>query len=207
MYYIQLLLILGLTVAPLMSMQTPQATKRPKRLLFEEDIKDVPSVIPSPSQSPSKLPSGYGTVSDAGTPIKVKQMKTEMGINRVNVLNMRGKPALVAFQGSAGQTHAILEDFDISKNKANTQISNEMNLVRDALYISAIPELFRISVSSDKKRLNIAKVARSLDAINVQEDGFVVIGDLPYKPSGVISVKVVHTGELAEPVRLNINHE
>lgn len=205
MYYIRVLMLLGLTVAPIISMQTPPESKRPKRLLFEEDVKDVPSV--RPSESPSKKLSGYGTASDTGTPAKVKKMKADMGIHKVNILNVSGKPALVAFQGSAGKMYEVLEDFNTANNKAKSQISTEINLLRDALYITAIPELFRISVNSDKKRLDIAKVASSLEAMNVQKDRFVFIGDLPYQASGVITIKVVHTGELAEPVSLNIKYE
>lgn len=185
-----------MSVTSIHAMQQP---KRARRLSFGEE-KEVPSsplkAIPSPSKE------GYGTTSDVGTPIKEREVKAQLGINTVNIKNFSGKPALVAFHGPGGQRHRLLSDINSAKKKSDGMITDDMNLVRESLYINAMPELFRIKVSTNKKRLELATLPIRTDASD-----FRIVGDIEYQPGKVLTIKILKTQNILEPIELELIYE
>ena len=81
-----------------------------------------------------------------------------MGITDVSINNRSGKPALVSYLGSAGQSYRLLEDFNKTDNKAAAHLSALMNLVKGELYITAPPELFHVAVTADGKKIQAKKM-------------------------------------------------
>lgn len=180
-----------LSIFLLMAAVTLNGMSKPplkRRLSFEE------------RESPSK--EGYGTTPDVGSPLQEKAVKAQLGISRVNIKNFSGKPALIAFYGPSGQMHRLLPDFANAKNKADAIMSSEMNLVREGLFINALPELFRIQVSANKKRLELATLP-----IRTDENDFRLTGDLSYQAGKVLTIKIHKTENILEPIGLDLYYE
>lgn len=192
-------LLLGLPFMPLVGMENPRGAKR-RLFPAQEEPKDTPSrnVMGTPTKG------GYGTASDVGTPLKLKKTLADLGISKVNITNFTGKPALVAFQGPQGQSHRTLGDFDSSENKQESHLSTAMNLVRNELYITALPELFKIQVSPNRKRLEFSK---AIGATEHHKDGFIPFADLPYEAGKILTIKIRARENKVEPVELETQYE
>lgn len=189
------------SVLTLTSMQRPEAPqgKRPRKLI-EEFEREEPSsplkVVPSPSKE------GYKTVTDVETPKRVRETKAQMGISSVNIRNFSGAPAFIAYSGPSGKMHRMLKNFNLAENKADATMNSEMNVVREGLYITAIPELFRIQASSDKKKLEITRMTSNKYATD-----FMSFGDIDYRPGGIITITINKGSDLLYPIDLNLKYE
>ncbi|GMU19761.1 MAG: hypothetical protein AMXMBFR12_09530 [Candidatus Babeliales bacterium] len=153
----------------------------------------------TPPTTPEK---GYGTEKDVGSPEALKKVKAGMGINRVNIKNFSGIPALLAFQGPQGQAHYMIFDFNMAENKQDAAFSNEMNLLKNELFISVVPELFRLKIAGEK--LEVTKVV-PID--QYYKRGFKFVADYPYRPGEIVTIELRPGRNLIEPIQLNLKYE
>ena len=186
---------------------------RAKRRLFQDENKDETSspIAASPINydslpkrvRPVASPGGYGTASDAGTPVKSKELREKLKINDVGITNMSGRPALIAYLGQSGQTYKLLNDFNNSESKIDSHLSAPMNLGQGEIYISAIPEQFRVAIAPASNRLLISKVFMPERG---RPSGFRVIEDFPYKANAKLTIKIRPGRELSEPLMLEVQY-
>lgn len=143
-------------------------------------------LFPAPQTSPSK---GYGTDIDMGspgTPASYKKTKASLGIHKVNFVNTTYAPVLLTYQGSAGTSSKLLSPYNIP-DKSLILFKNEIVLSKP-LYISTGKGLFRITLNTQKNRIELAQpVLYSAD----EPEGFAVRSGIDYQPEKQLHIKII----------------